>query len=113
MGEAAYWGSVAQAKGRFFAVLHTTPRTQTATMTVPPGQDAGPPEVHGGEDQVFLVVEGEAEVAVWERGAQQEPRRGRLGPGSILVVPAGMQHWVKSVGREALVFVTVYGPPAY
>lgn len=110
--EAAFWGRLDAARGEFFAVLHTTPRTQVATMTVPPGEEAGPPEVHGGEDQVFLFVEGEAEVKVWD-STKGEPAPRRARPGDIVVVPAGTQHWVKSVGREPLFFFTVYGPPAY
>jgi mannose-6-phosphate isomerase-like protein (cupin superfamily) len=111
--DAPCWAALAEAKGRFFAVLHTTPRTQVATMTVAPGAEAGPAEVHAGEDQVFLFLEGEAEVKVWERGPQGPATQRRAGPGDVLVVPAGMQHWVKSVGREPLFFFTVYGPPAY
>lgn len=113
MAEPAYRGELKDAKGKFFAVLHTTPRTQVATMTVAAGQEAGPPEVHAGEDQVFLFLEGEAEVKVWDRGAGQEPRRERVGPGAVVVVPAGMRHGVRSMGPEALFFFTVYGPPAY
>jgi mannose-6-phosphate isomerase-like protein (cupin superfamily) len=111
--DAPWRGELKDARGRFFAVLHTTRRTQTATMTVAPGQEAGPAEVHEGEDQVFLFLDGEAEVKVWERGEGKEPERARMGPGGVLVVPAGMRHWVKSVGREPLFFFTVYGPPAY
>jgi mannose-6-phosphate isomerase-like protein (cupin superfamily) len=111
--EQPWFGRLADAKGTFFRVLHTTPRTQVATMTVAPGEAAGPPEVHEGEDQIFLIVEGEAEVKVWHRGAKEEPRHDRLLPGAMLVVPAGMRHWVKSVGREPLFFFTAYGPPAY
>ena len=113
MAEASYWGSLAEARGRFFAVLHTTPRTQVGTMTVAPGEEAGPPEVHAGEDQVFLFLEGEAEVKVWERGPGEAPRHERARPGSVVVVPAGVRHWVKSVGAAPLFFFTVYGPPAY
>lgn len=113
MAEAPFWGDLDKARGIFFAVLHSTGRTQTATMTVAPGQEAGPPEVHEGEDQVFLVLEGEAEVKVWEHGEGKPPRHERLRKGAILVVPAGTKHWVKSVGREPLFFFTVYGPPAY
>ncbi|HEV8361639.1 MAG TPA: cupin domain-containing protein [Candidatus Thermoplasmatota archaeon] len=111
--EGAYWGNLADAKGRFFAVLHTTLRTQTATMTVPPGEEAGPPEVHEGEDQVFLFLEGEAEVSVWERGPGGVPTRRGAKAGDIVVVPAGLQHGVRSVGPGPLFFFTVYGPPAY
>jgi mannose-6-phosphate isomerase-like protein (cupin superfamily) len=82
-------------------------------MTVAPGKEAGPPEVHEGEDQVFLVLEGAAEVKVWEGGETQPPRHGHAGPGDVLVVPAGLRHWVKSTGTEPLFFFTVYGPPAY
>jgi mannose-6-phosphate isomerase-like protein (cupin superfamily) len=113
MGEPAWSGTLGDARGRFFAVLHTTPRTQVATMTVPPGQEAGPPEVHEGEDQVFLFIEGAAHVRVWEHGPDREPKELHAKPGDILVVPAGLQHWVRSTGSEPLFFFTVYGPPSY
>ena len=46
-------------RGRFFEVLQETTLSQTAVMTIGPGQDAGPEETHAG-DQVVYVVEGEA-----------------------------------------------------
>ena len=46
-------------RGRFFRVLQQTSRSQTAVMTIAPGEDAGPEEEHAG-DQVIYVVEGEA-----------------------------------------------------
>ena len=36
-------------RGRFFEVLQETERTQTAVMTIGPGQDGGPEETHAGE----------------------------------------------------------------
>ena len=48
-------------RGRFFRVLQQTSRSQTAVMTIAPGEDAGPEEEHAG-DQVIYVVEGEALV---------------------------------------------------
>lgn len=101
------------AKGTFFHVYHTTSRTQTGAMTVAPGREAGPAEVHDTSDQVFLFLEGEALVRVWADGADAEPEERRVGAGGVLVVPAGVRHWVKSVGDEPLFFFTVYGPPAY
>jgi len=50
-------------RGRFFEVLQETERTQTAVMTIAPGQDGGPEETHAG-DQVVFVVEGEAIVTI-------------------------------------------------
>ena len=44
-------------RGRFFEVLQETERSQTAVMTIGPGEDAGPEEVHAG-DQVIYVIEG-------------------------------------------------------
>lgn len=107
------FAELAAAKGAFFHVYHTTARTQTGTMTVPPGQEAGPAEVHEGSDQVFLFLEGEALVRVWADGDDAEPEQRRVEAGGVLVVPAGVRHWVKSVGGEPLFFFTVYGPPAY
>jgi mannose-6-phosphate isomerase-like protein (cupin superfamily) len=49
-------------RGRFFEVLQETERSQTAVMTIEPGEDAGPEETHAG-DQVVYVVEGEAILA--------------------------------------------------
>src|SRR5439155_13457911 len=48
-------------RGEFFRVLQATERSQTAVMTVAPGADAGPAEVHDA-DQIVYVVEGEALV---------------------------------------------------
>lgn len=111
--ESIRWTRLEEAKGSFFHILHTTDRTQTAAMTVEPGREAGPAEVHEESDQVFLIIEGEAQVRVWSRGQEEEPDERRLEPGAVLVVPAGVRHWVKSVGSKPLFFFTVYGPPAY
>lgn len=100
-------------KGPFFRVLHTTKRSQTAFMTVPPGEEAGPPEVHDDADQVFYVVEGVMRWKAWSKGEEAEPEAGEAGPGTVLVVPAGIRHHVASVGKEPLLFLTVYAPPEY
>lgn len=99
-------------EGEFFEVLHTTPRSQLAVMTIAPGAEAGEPETHDAQDQVIVVLKGEMLARVWEEG-QDEPVEARGGPGTALVVHAGTRHWVKSVGSEPLFFATVYGPPAY
>lgn len=107
------FADVDDSKGAFFHIVHTTSRTQTATMTVAPGREAGPAEVHDDSDQVFLILEGEALVRVWAGGEDATPEERCLGRGDVLVVPAGVRHWVKSVGDGPLFFFTVYGPPAY
>jgi mannose-6-phosphate isomerase-like protein (cupin superfamily) len=96
---------VTKHKGAFFRVLQQTTRSQTAVMTVPAGEDAGPAETHGG-DQIVYVVEGEAVITVGEH-------QRRTGPGSLVLIPAGARHHVRNPGREPLFFLTVYAPPEY
>jgi mannose-6-phosphate isomerase-like protein (cupin superfamily) len=92
-------------RGEFFRVLQETARSQTAVMTVAPGQDAGPEETHAA-DQIVYVIEGEAEVRVGEE-------RCVAGPGTLVTIPAGTLHHVRSVGTAPLFFLTVYAPPEY
>ena len=92
-------------RGRFFEVLQQTERTQTAVMTIAPGQDGGPAETHAG-DQIVFVVEGEAIVTV-EAIAHQARA------GACALIPAGALHHVRNPGPRPLFFLTVYAPPAY
>lgn len=92
-------------RGRFFAVLQQTERSQTAAMTVGAGQDAGPEETHPG-DQVIYLIEGQAVVRVAGKAH-------RVGPGGLVMIPAGAPHHVANPGKGPLFFVTVYAPPAY
>jgi mannose-6-phosphate isomerase-like protein (cupin superfamily) len=95
----------AEHRGDFFRVLQETAQSQTAIMTVAPGQDAGPEETHPG-DQIVYVVEGEAELRVG-------PERLTAGPGALVLIPAGTLHHVRNAGTAPLFFLTVYAPPAY
>jgi mannose-6-phosphate isomerase-like protein (cupin superfamily) len=92
-------------RGVFFRVLQETARSQTAVMTVAPGQDGGPEETHDA-DQIVYVIEGEAELRI---GTE----RCVAGPGTLATIPAGTPHHVRSVGATALFFLTVYAPPEY
>lgn len=107
------WTTIDEAKGRFFDKLHTTERAQTVLMTVEPGEVAGGPNTHADSDQVALVLEGRARIRVWEDGRDEAPTEQACPPGTLVHLPAGTQHWVKSTGEEALVFFSVYAPPEY
>ena len=96
---------LAEHRGDFFRVLHETARSQTAVMTIPPGRDAGAEETHDA-DQIVYVIEGEAEMRIGEA-------RCLAGPGSLVTIPAGTVHHVRSVGKAPLFFFTVYAPPEY
>jgi len=92
-------------RGRFFRVLQQTSRSQTAVMTIAPGEDGGPEEEHAG-DQIIYVVEGEGIVRI----ADAEHK---AAAGTLILVPAHTRHHVRNPGRQPLFFVTVYAPPAY
>ncbi|MBI4608357.1 MAG: cupin domain-containing protein [Candidatus Rokubacteria bacterium] len=92
-------------KGEFFRVLQETGRSQTAVMTIGPGKDAGPEEVHEG-DQIIYVVEGEAIIRVGEK-------EHCAGSGALVMIPAGTRHHVKNPASRPLFFLTVYAPPQY
>jgi mannose-6-phosphate isomerase-like protein (cupin superfamily) len=92
-------------RGEFFRVLQGTGQSQTAVMTVAPGQDAGPEETHDG-DQIVYVVEGQAELQVGRE-------RLTAGPGALVLIPAGTRHHVRNPGTAPLFFLTVYAPPVY
>jgi mannose-6-phosphate isomerase-like protein (cupin superfamily) len=92
-------------KGRFFEVLQETDRSQTAVMTVEPGEDGGPAETHAG-DQVVYVIEGRGVLTIADTAHD-------VGPGSCVMIPAGTLHHVRNPGRGPLFFLSVYAPPAY
>ena len=92
-------------RGEFFRILQQTERSQTAVMTIAPGEDAGPEETHHA-DQIVYVVEGEALLRVG-----QEERSATAG--ALVMIPAGARHHVHNPGRVPLFFVTVYAPPEY
>lgn len=43
-------------RGRYFEGLQETECSQTAVMTIGPGQDAGPDETHAGDQIIFIVA---------------------------------------------------------
>ena len=92
-------------RGRFFEVLQETEQSQTAVMTIGPGEDAGPEEAHAG-DQIIYVVEGESILRI--DGAEHSARAG-----GCVLIPAGARHHVRNPGAGPLFILTIYAPPAY
>ena len=91
----------------WFEVLQTTERTQTATMTLAPGQASGSSaEGHENSDQVLLMLEGEL---AGEVGSE----RPKLRKGDVLVIPAGVKHRFENTGSTPAVTFNVYSPPEY
>jgi mannose-6-phosphate isomerase-like protein (cupin superfamily) len=92
-----------QLNSAFRRVLFTTIHMQVVVMALKSGEDIGS-EVHPHTDQVLTFVDGFALAVV--NGSTQN-----VGPGDIVIVPAGMRHNFTNVGEEPLRLYTIYSPP--
>ena len=91
----------------FFRIAAGTARSQAATMVLRPGQATGGDDnVHPHSDQWLYVVSGSGTAIVAGETVELEP-------GALLLVEAGETHEISNGGREPLVTVNVYTPPAY
>ena len=92
-----------RANEAFRRVVHTTGHVQLVVMTLQPGEEIGS-EVHEHIDQVLAFVDGAVRADV--AGEVSE-----VGPGDLVVVPAGTQHNFINVGAEPARLYTLYSPP--
>jgi len=91
----------------WFEVLQSTERSQTAMMTLKPGEATGDKaEAHEKSDQVLLMLEGELEGEVGE----EKPN---LKKGDVIIIPAGVRHRFVNHGDTDAITFNVYSPPAY
>ena len=92
---------------KWFEVLQTSERSQTAMMTLAPGDATGArAEAHDKSDQVLLMLDG---VLIGEVGDQHP----NLKKGDVIIIPAGLKHrFVNRAAKPAVTF-NVYSPPAY
>jgi mannose-6-phosphate isomerase-like protein (cupin superfamily) len=95
--------AAARANDAFRRVLHTTGHMQLVVMTLQPGEDIGL-EVHEHIDQLLTFVDGAVRAEVADATSE-------VGPGDIVVVPAGTQHNFTNVGTEPARLYTIYSPP--
>jgi mannose-6-phosphate isomerase-like protein (cupin superfamily) len=92
---------------RWFQVVQTTTRSQTAVMNLEPGKASGPKaEAHGKSDQVLVVLDGEVLAEIGDEHA-------KLRAGDVVVIPAGVRHRFKNAATRTVRTVSVYAPPAY
>ncbi len=95
--------TTAERSADFRRVLWTGENTQLVIMTIPTGGEIGV-ETHDENDQILSFVSGVGK-AVIEGSTKQ------VGPGDVVVVPAGVEHNFVNTGPNPLVLYTVYGPP--
>jgi mannose-6-phosphate isomerase-like protein (cupin superfamily) len=95
--------TVAEKSADFRRVLWTGEHTQLVIMTIPPQGEIGV-ETHDENDQILSFVSGIGEAVV---GGERQS----VEPGTVVVVPAGVEHNFVNAGPNPLVLYTVYGPP--
>ncbi|NVB81253.1 MAG: cupin domain-containing protein [Kofleriaceae bacterium] len=91
-----------------FKVLHGTPTSQVAMMTIRPGgksNESGKNE-HPWAEQWLYVVQGEGV-------AHSGKKTYKLAVGSVVLIEKGEPHVIENTGDTALVTLNVYSPPAY
>lgn len=96
---------IKKSKGEFFKILAETPISQVGVMTIKPGADSGPEDIHPG-DQIVYIIEGEAEI-------ESEGKTHKLIEGMAGIIIAEAEHHIYNRGKKDLFFLTIYAPPAY
>jgi mannose-6-phosphate isomerase-like protein (cupin superfamily) len=95
-------------KRSMFDLLTATRSSQAAMMTLRPGQSSSdePENEHPRAEQWCFVVSGSGRAIVGKR-------RVALKAGSLLLIEKGESHQITNTGREWLVTLNLYVPPAY
>ncbi len=90
----------------FRRVLYTAPHLQLVLMALGPGEEIGV-ETHDHGDQFFRVESGSGEAIL-------DGTSHKLQDGSIVVIPAGVEHnIVNTSSSEVLRVYTIYTPPEH
>jgi mannose-6-phosphate isomerase-like protein (cupin superfamily) len=93
--------------GKGFKILETTRRSQTASMTLEPGESSSEKlNTHRQSDQVLIVLEGKVTAEISDKRAEMQN-------GDAVTVLAGTPHKFTNAGSERAVTFSVYSPPAY
>ncbi len=90
-----------------FDVLETAKGSQTARMTLAPGEQSGPKEnEHAQSEQVLFVEVGELHAEVGERNFTMKR-------GDSVIVGINVPHRFENRTEDDVVTFNVYSPPAY
>ena len=91
----------------WFSVLQTGELTQTAVMSIGPGEESGPKEnEHPQSEQVLYVIEGELQAEIGERSFTMRA-------GDSTIVRREVPHRLRNRSRQPALTFNVYSPPAY
>jgi mannose-6-phosphate isomerase-like protein (cupin superfamily) len=93
--------------GYGFKVVLGDRHSQTAQMTLAPGEaEGGPDNRHKGADQWLYVVSGTGVAIV-------EGERVELREGTLVLIGRGERHEIRNTGDTPLKTLNIYVPPAY
>ena len=95
----------------FRNTLWTGEGLQLTVMSIPASDEIGV-EMHEDLDQMLRIEEGIALVQIGKSEDRLHDER-RLGAGCAILIPRGIYHNVRNLGRTPLQLSSVYGPPAH
>lgn len=88
-------------------MIDTSQESQTAWMTLAPGESSGPKEnEHPRSEQVLYLVEGELQAELGDRAFTMKA-------GDSVIVGKDVPHRFENRGLRPAVTFNVYTPPAY
>ena len=91
----------------WFSVLQTAELSQTAVMSIGPGEESGPKEnEHPASEQVLYIIEGELHAEIGERSFTMRA-------GDSTIVRRDVAHRFSNRGQQPALTFNVYTPPAY
>ena len=92
---------------QLFKVLQTAAKSQTAMMTLKPGEESGPMgNDHPKSEQVLFVISGQVVAEIGDE-------RRTLKAGDCVTVPLRARHRFVNRSKRPVVTFNVYAPPAY
>ena len=100
-GEGHHVGNV-----EFLARSVDTERFNLGMITMQPRRDGPGAHVHSGEDDAFLILEGELVFTV-------EGERIVAGPGTFVLVPPGVEHGFANEGDAVCRMVNIHAPAGF
>lgn len=79
-------------------------RTSTHYSILAPGHSPHPPHAHR-EEEILVVIDGEAELVIGQTDNGKEPRRERLQRGSFVYYPAFQFHTIRNVSSRPVTYL--------
>lgn len=79
-----------------------TPEVILVMNEIEPAMDPAP-HAHEGFDQLALILSGQAVYHIGEVAHE-------VGPGSVMLIPAGVEHWIEPVGEDVVENLDVFAP---